>query len=340
MSSNKQYLRVANSWSQLFTPSGNDRYMSNVSGITIRMLFSDTELNPTTIVDDNTKYFTVGGSIGSIHSKNTQYVYAKAITDNITTNGVLVCDTESISNDDIVSIRDEIETISIEIMKLMKRVSIQERKTIDHGIDYELFVREFLDTTARHHIQFSAIHKHIATIWEELLLAEKFIQNHRVEYDTLREMVENIRNINNDNLAAEIALLKADVTTLIANHATVVTTLDTLRTDVDNTDAKCDRILTDEVNPLRSRLMDLVASFAALNNSLVLFVNKYNVNDVNTAFDSFIMTIPESMVAPITAIKDYVLRIIGAETRSTGGLDPNNVYLLNTDSTTVDELGS
>jgi hypothetical protein len=153
-------------------------------------------------------------------------------------------------------------------------------------------------------------------------------------------MVENIRNINNDNLAAEIALLKADVTTLIANHATVVTRLDTLRTDVDNTDAKCDRILTDEVNPLRSRLMDLVASFAALNNSLVLFVNKYNVNDVNTAFDSFIMAVPESMVAPITAIKDYVLRIIGAETRATGGLDPNSVYLLNTDSTAVGELGS
>ena len=340
MSSNKHYLRVANSWLQIFTPSGNDRYMSNASGITIRLLLSDTSIDPATINDDAVRYFTVGGTIGSLHANNTKYVYARAVTDSATTQGILACDTEAINNDDIIAIRDEIETISVEIMKLMKRVSIQERKRIDHGVDYELFVREFLDTTARHHIQFSAIHKHIATIWEELLLAEKFIQNHRMEYTALKEMVENIRNINNNNLAAEIALLKADVTSLLANHANVVNTLADLRTMVNNTDTKCDHILTDEVNPMKSKLIELMNNFAALNNSLILFADKYSVDDINNAFDDFAIMVPPAMTETVAAIKDYALRIVGAETRPTGGLDPNNVYLLNTDNTTVNELGS
>ena len=217
MSSNKHFLRISDSWLNIFTPSGNTRYMNNASGVTIRLLISDTDIDPTTIVDDEVHYFTVGGTIGTICANNDKYVYARAVANSVTTHGILVCDTETITNDDLEAVREEVETISVEIMRLMHRVSKQERKTIDHGVDYELFVREFLDTTARHHIQFSAIHKHIATIWEELLMAERFIQNHRNEYTELKEMVDNIRNINNDNISAELSLVKADVTTLLTN---------------------------------------------------------------------------------------------------------------------------
>ena len=338
MSSNKHFLRISDSWLNIFTPSGNTRYMNNASGVTIRLLISDTDIDPTTIVDDEVHYFTVGGSIGTICANNDKYVYARAVANSVTTHGILVCDTETITNDDLEAVREEVETISVEIMRLMHRVSKQERKTIDHGVDYELFVREFLDTTARHHIQFSAIHKHIATIWEELLMAERFIQNHRNEYTELKEMVDNIRNINNDKISAELSLVKADVTSLLTNHANTVNAINVLQQQLATTDGKYDTLLNGEISPLRSQLLNLTGNLAALNNSLVLFVDKYNETDLNNAFDAFILAAPPSMVSTITAVKDYTLRLIAEENKASGGINPDDVYVLQPDDTTMQEL--
>ena len=158
MSSNKYYLRVANSWLKLFSPSGNRRYMANTSGLTIRMLIADDELDPSTINDNEVHYFTVGGNVGQIVADNTKYVYARAVIDDPTIQGTLVTDTENILDDDLVSVRNSVEFLTLQLMKLSKRVTKQELKSVDHGVDYEIFVRQFLDTTAHQHIQISAIH--------------------------------------------------------------------------------------------------------------------------------------------------------------------------------------
>lgn len=334
MSNNKYYLRVANSWLQLFAPSGNKRYIANTSGLTIRILLSDTERDTSSIQDENEHYFTVGGSTGQLVGDSTKYIYARAVTDDPVQQGTVVTDTESINDDDLGNIRESIEFLTTQLIRLSERVTSEEMKTIDHGVDYEIFVRQFLDTTAQHHIQFSAIHKHIATIWEELLLAEKFIQRHRTEYATIREMIDNIRNGDNASLRAEVELLKIDVTNILGNYANVVENINDLQDELATTNQKYDNILTDEISPLRRKLTELMNNLAALNNAIVVMTTDHSISEINDIFSDYIATVPESMVAPVTAIKNDIISIISGG--SSGGLSSDNIYHIKSDTDTLE----
>ena len=316
MSNNKYYLRVANSWLQLFAPSGNKRYIANTSGLTIRILLSDTERDTSSIQDENEHYFTVGGSTGQIVGDSTKYIYAKAVTDNPVQQGTVVTDTESISDDDLGNIRESIEFLTTQLIKLSERVTSEEL------------------TTAQHHIQFSAIHKHIATIWEELLLAEKFIQRHRTEYATIREMIDNIRNGDNASLRAEVELLKIDVTNILGNYANVVENINDLQDELATTNQKYDNILTDEISPLRRKLTELMNNLAALNNAIVVMTTDHSISEINDIFSDYIATVPESMVAPVTAIKNDIISIISGG--SSGGLSSDNIYHIKSDTDTLE----
>lgn len=337
MSSNKYYLRVANSWLRLFTPSGNARYIANTSGLTIRLLFSNTPLDVVNINDDNVHYFTVGGNIGQIVAENTKYVYARAVTDDPVIQGTLITDTESIVDDDLTEVRDSVEFLSVQLMKLSSRVSKQEIKTIDHGVDYELFVRQFLDTTAHQHMQISAIHKHIATIWEELLLAEKFIQNHRVEYATLREMIDNIRSSDEGNIRAEVELIKADIVNILSNYADVTDAIADIRNDLSTTDQKYDNLLNDEISPLRRKITELMNKLATLNNALATLTVDHTAEEINALFDDFIVTAPADMVPVVTAVRDDIIAIV-SRGDGTGDLSSGDLFYIAPDTEVIEAI--
>lgn len=338
MSSNKYYLRVANSWLKLFSPSGNRRYMANTSGLTIRMFITDNELDPSVINDNEVHYFTVGGNIGQIVADNTKYVYAKAVTDDPTIQGTLVTDTESIIDDELISVRDSVEFLTVQLMKLSRRVTKQELKSVDHGIDYELFVRQFLDTTAHQHIQISAIHKHIATIWEELLLAEKFIQRHRVEYDTIREMIDNIRNTDsNAGLKADVEIIKTDIINILSNYADITKTIAEMQDDISATDQKYDNLLNDEISPIRKKVYELMNKLATLNNALAALNVNYTPDQINEMFDDFITTVPTDMVNTVTAIRDDVLAILD-RSGSNGDLSASDLFYIAPDTDVIDAI--
>ena len=337
MSSNKYYLRVANSWLKLFSPSGNRRYMANTSGLTICMFITYNELDPSVINDNEVHYFTVGGSIGQIVADNTKYVYARAVTDDPTIQGTLITDTESIVDDELVSVRDSVEFLTVQMMKLSKRVTKQEIKSIDHGIDYELFVRQFLDTTAHQHIQISAVHKHIATIWEELLLAEKFIQRHRVEYDTIREMIDNIRNTDsNAGLKADVELIKTDIINILSNYANITGTIAEMQNDISATDQKYDNLLNDEISPIRNKVYELMNKLATLNNALAALNVNYTPDQINEMFNDFITTVPVDMVNTITAIRDDILAILNRD--DNGDLSTNDLFYISPDVDVIDAI--
>lgn len=337
MSSNKYYLRVANSWLRLFTPSGNARYIANTSGLTIRLLFSNTPLDVVNINDDNVHYFTVGGNIGQIVAENTKYVYARAVTDDPVIQGTLITDTESIVDDDLTEVRDSVEFLSVQLMKLSSRVSKQEIKAIDHGVDYELFVRQFLDTTAHQHMQISAIHKHIATIWEELLLAEKFIQNHRVEYATLREMIDNIRSSDEGNIRAEVELIKTDIVNILSNYADVTGAIADIRNDLSTTDQKYDNLLNDEISPLRRKITELMNKLATLNNALATLTVDHTAEEINALFDDFIVTAPADMVPVVTAIRDDIIAIV-SRGDGTGDLSSRDLFYIAPDTEVIEAI--
>lgn len=339
MSSNKYYLRVANSWLKLFSPSGNRRYMANTSGLTIRMFITDSELDPSTINDSDIHYFTVGGNVGQIVADNTKYVYARAVVDDPTIQGTLITDTENIIDDDLISVRNSVEFLTVQLMKLSKRVTKQELKSIDHGVDYELFVRQFLDTTAHQHIQISAIHKHIATIWEELLLAEKFIQRHRVEYDTIREMIDNIRNTDaNAGLRADVELIKTDIINILSNYANITDTITEIQDDISTTDQKYDNLLNDEISPIRSKVYELMNKLATLNNALAALNVNYTSDQINEMFNDFITTVSPDMVNTVTAIRDDILAILDRSGSGNGDLSSSDLFYISSDTDVIDAI--
>lgn len=339
MSSNKYYLRVANSWLKLFSPSGNRRYMANTSGLTIRMFITDSELDPSTINDNEIHYFTVGGNVGQIVADNTKYVYARTVVDDPTIQGTLITDTENIIDDDLISVRNSVEFLTVQLMKLSKRVTKQELKSIDHGVDYELFVRQFLDTTAHQHIQISAIHKHIATIWEELLLAEKFIQRHRVEYDTIREMIDNIRNTDtNAGLRADVEFIKTDIINILNNYANVTATIKEIQDDISTTGQKYDNLLNDEISPIRSKVYELMNKFATLNNALAALNVNYTADQINEMFNDFITTVPTDMVNTVTAIRDDILAILDRSGSGNGDLSSGDLFYISSDTDVIDAI--
>jgi hypothetical protein len=339
MSSNKYYLRVANSWLKLFSPSGNRRYMANTSGLTIRMFITDSELDPSTINDNEIHYFTVGGNVGQIVADNTKYVYARTVVDDPTIQGTLITDTENIIDDDLISVRNSVEFLTVQLMKLSKRVTKQELKSIDHGVDYELFVRQFLDTTAHQHIQISAIHKHIATIWEELLLAEKFIQRHRVEYDTMREMIDNIRNTDtNAGLRADVELIKTDIVNILSNYANITGTIEEIQNDISTTGQKYDNLLNDEISPIRSKVYELMNKFATLNNALAALNVNYTSDQINEMFNDFITTVPTDMVNTVTAIRDDILAILDRSGSGNGDLSSSDLFYISSDTDVIDAI--
>lgn len=339
MSSNKYYLRVANSWLKLFSPSGNRRYMANTSGLTIRMLITDSELDPTTINDNEIHYFTVGGNVGQIVADNTKYVYARAVIDDPTIQGTLVADTENILDEDLVSVRNSVEFLTLQLMKLSKRVTKQELKSVDHGVDYEIFVRQFLDTTAHQHIQISAIHKHIATIWEELLLAEKFIQRHRVEYDTMREMIDNIRNTDPAaGLRVDVEIMKTDIINILSNYANVTNTITEIQNDISATNQKYDNLLNDEISPIRSKVYELMNKLATLNNALAALNTNYTSDQINEMFNDFITTVPTDMVSVVTAIRDDILAILDRSGIGNGDLSASDLFYISPDTDVIDAI--
>jgi hypothetical protein len=44
------------------------------------------------------------------------------------------------------------------------------------------------------------------------------------------------------------------------------------------------------------------------------------------------------MVSTITAVRDYTLRLIAEENKASGGINPDDVYVLQPDDTTMQEL--
>lgn len=346
MSSNKHFLRVTNNWTKIAEPADNNNYFANISGTTIQCVLTDDEVSdPTTIDADELHPFTVGGTISQLGTQGVKWVYARADV-GATGQAAIMVDTERMPVDDVNNIQEEVQSLAVEIMKLTKRVSTNRLDNIDHGIDYELFIRQFIDSTAEHHLQFTALHKHVATIWEELFLAEKYIQQHRSDYAVLKDLVDHIETrvpasgggtIN----SAELQQLQDDVASVITTIGNCTRSLDDLKKQVQLNTADIGDITNSELPPIKSKVNELSDNLAALNNALVQMTVNYTVDDVNDTFSDLIVGVPASSIATVTAIRDFIISIINNKTAlssiSSGDeiLTTNDTLLLDGDDVDV-----
>jgi hypothetical protein len=331
MSNNKHFLRVTNTWAELAKPTDVEQYFTNTSGVTIQVHLTDTKIEDPSTIDESIKFFTVGGNIAQICTHQEKYMYARSLSDSDTTQAVLCADNEIIAIDDITAMKDDIDTLSVEIMNLSKRVSDNKITHIDHAIDYELFIRQFLDTTAAHHIQFASVHKHIATIWEELFLAERFIQQHRSEYVYLKDMVEHLKVLSSSANQEDITAIRADLNNVLSSISDCIANINDLNTQVNTNKTNLSNLVTSDVTPMKLNLSSVSANLAALNNALVTFSTNHTPEEIESLFVDFLVTVPADMVEPIMAFKNDMVKLVTDGGVGDNLYTPTGAKLLTTD---------
>lgn len=339
MSSNKHFLRVTNNWTKIAEPDDKNNYFANVSGTSIQCVFSDDAIEDTTTINTNEAHpFTVGGTISQLCTYGKKYVYARALGLSETEQAAIVLDAERMPVDDVANIQEEVQTIAVELMKLTKRVSTNRLDNIDHAIDYELFIRQFIDSTAAHHLQFTALHKHIATIWEELFLAEKYIQQHRNDYASLKDVVDHIKTNGTGGNSAdseEVQKLRDEVANVILSVTDCTNLVDSLKKQVQaNTDNITD-INTDELPPIKTTINKLSDNLAALNNAFVQLTTNHTVTEINDIFNDLVVGVPSESIGTATAIRDFIIDIINSKT-TLSAIDEDTTILTNKDTIILD----
>ena len=339
MSSNKHFLRVTNNWTKIAEPDDKNNYFANVSGTSIQCVFSDDAIEDTTTINTNEAHpFTVGGTISQLCTYGKKYVYARALGLSETEQAAIVLDAERMPVDDVANIQEEVQTIAVELMKLTKRVSTNRLDNIDHAIDYELFIRQFIDSTAAHHLQFTALHKHIATIWEELFLAEKYIQQHRNDYASLKDVVDHIKTNGTGGSSAdseEVQKLRDEVANVVLSVTDCTNLVDNLKKQVQaNTDNITD-INTDELPPIKTTINKLSDNLAALNNAFVQLTTNHTVTEINDIFNDLVVGVPSESIGTATAIRDFIIDIINSKT-TLSAIDEDTTILTNKDTIILD----
>lgn len=144
MSIDRRFIRVTNQWSEAFTPGDNDQYVVNISGYTVKMFLSATQINPSTITKE---FFTIGGNITQIKVDKGMYAYlTAAIADGEDT--AVIADYEKMPLTDIEYLQDELEKSINQIMRLSDRVTKTELKLVRNKINLKRFTREWLHALA------------------------------------------------------------------------------------------------------------------------------------------------------------------------------------------------
>lgn len=144
MSIDRRFIRVTNQWSEAFTPGDNDQYVVNISGYTVKMFLSATQINPSTITKE---FFTIGGNITQIKVDKGMYAYLTAvIADGEDT--AVIADYEKMPLTDIEYLQDELEKSINQIMRLSDRVTKTELNLVRNKINLKRFTREWLHALA------------------------------------------------------------------------------------------------------------------------------------------------------------------------------------------------
>lgn len=267
----KQYLRISDTWTLIFSPAEHTRFMVNVSGISIQLKTSTSpSSNPASIAMPG---YTVGGTIGQITFRPDEYVYAKASAGT----GIAIWDTEPISLTDSRSIGDQIDQLALEVMKLSQRVTTNEIKHIEHTGEFYQLQRHFL-SHALHSMEHDAqLFNHYLTLSKRLFAAENYIRSHSGEYILLRDDVDGLLNTAGSNEEiGELASQLSAMTQTVSNLVNRVGILDGITSeDAQQTIASLAQ-LTTQVNTVASDLN-------ALNNALVTMSSQNTPEEIAAA---------------------------------------------------------
>lgn len=343
----KLYLRVSSEWSKILDPQETDTFLVNITGTPIQFMFYKTERKATSTISD---HFTLGGTIGQARIPLSMYCYARAcpriladgtykeediIADDGSTiepEGIVVTDTDYIDtvNNDLDSLRDQVDYLTANVMRLSNKVSNNKIRNIYHELDYKRFLREFLRAEQRSHYQFSFLQSQILDLRLGLFSAEDLILD-------LKEHVNTLSNIGGGSIEFDgdaeeyIKKLQASLNDVFDKIALVSKQLTTLTDNYEGTVA--------DVEALKKELATLHTNFTTLNNSMVVLASQYTVDALNKAFSTISPTLSDAVKGPLTAIKNVLERLIELSDKyENNAVKKDEILILNGESSLMEVL--
>ena len=204
MSIDRRFIRVTNQWSEAFTPGDNDQYVVNISGYTVKMFLSATQINPSTITKE---FFTIGGNITQIKVDKGMYAYlTAAVADGEDT--AVIADYEKMPLTDIEYLQDELEKGLNQIMRLSDRVTKTELKLVRNKINLKRFTREWLHALASTDKYLADSSAQILSLMERVYTVEGTLNDLRadMEYHDKVEYAGMVRTVSSQANSTNLAI--------------------------------------------------------------------------------------------------------------------------------------
>lgn len=309
-----QYLRISKDWSLIVAPRETPTFLANTTGSTIQILLD------TAVIDEPQKLekyaLALGGTIPQVKVLPNEYLYARAMIvpsedgseDENDSATIIVSDDKTTSNT-LNALREYIDDVGTQVMRLSTRVTDNEIALINRGINYELLLRKLLYIDMVRHESVAQLTNQLIRISTRLFSAESYIFKLRTEFPSVKLRVDSLENRMNSNEDSAVSKLKSQVAELFVQVDNIITKLNELVPKVEEGWGNYDKIITDEINPLKNDLSELTSSFNFLNNALVKFANTNTDDEINAAFAELLKQSSLEMEGPLTAMKNCILEL-------------------------------
>lgn len=353
MATKKNFLRVTGSWSELFSPSDYDNYISDLSGTPALIYISDKKLDPTTITNG---WFTLGGNISQMRLMSDKYIYAKAALDDPAGFITIVQAHEHMPVSDVEDVRDQMNDIIEQVMHMAGRLTKNTIAIADHAVEYELLLRAIAKQNAANAKKFGEIDDEIADIhntqnihrqeylnffdafahtnavidnhlttldfsvvdlWNKLYSAETLLLKYRADYKMLNTAIKNleINGVGGGIDAGSASLILSE----LASFATQMNNINDSLSSLSTRTAALERNVGSGQGADSETVTKLNKQFADVNNTLTRLADIENPEDVETVFQALVPTVDTDMRVVVEAIKNIILRTANVDSMLANG---------------------
>lgn len=309
MSTNNQYLRVSDTWELLLGPREVPNFLANVSGTTVLVQLSNTQLTNPALTE--TYALAVGGTIPQLQVGADQYLYAKAYVGDAgtSTTATVTVGENRLDMTDVAAIRDTITTIAAQVMRLSQRVTSNELKLDADDLIFEHIRRNWLYTDTARQKSIAQLSKQIIILANRLFSAESILLKFRLEFPGVKLQLEDLADKFETSGNQQLAEVVTKVNNISAQLDAVTARLNTLEPKVEEGWQDYDNLVKETITPIKNDLSDLTRDFNFLNNSLVTLAATYTDAEIDAAFTVLLKDASAQMQTPLTALKNCILEL-------------------------------
>ena len=210
--------------------------------------------------------------------------------------------------DDFVKIQD-LESSITSINNAVNAFRAETGNTIDRLNNLESLktsIEEIEENTTKQNIVTTGLETQMLDINSRLFNAEQYILEMKRKFPNIEVRLGDVDVISLDEKVADNVL---SITAITATVNNIITKLNALENNFNSTVINGDNSVVSKLIHLNTDLTNLNSEFDSLNNAMSTMAAANTEADIETAFNTVISTASSDMEAPLTALKDIILRI-------------------------------